>query len=85
MYYKDLYLDICRLECGEGFYEQISGYQCLECYSACVLCNTNSLDCQSCRNFSGNPYFYYKNQCLVTCPNGLWGYVNDNTCELCQP
>lgn len=84
-YYKVRYVDSCVPDCPAGDYEIFASLECAACHDSCVLCNTSALDCQKCRNSSGVTYFYYNNECLITCPVGFWGYRQNNTCEICQP
>ena len=60
-YYKVRYIDKCVADCPAGDYEILASLECAKCHDSCVLCNTNALDCQKCKNYSGINYYYYNN------------------------
>ena len=84
-YYKEIYQESCVTNCLDGEYEVLSDFSCQPCHTSCVLCQNSSTTCQQCKNVSGVNYFYYSNECLLTCPNGMYGAKTNNTCVICHP
>lgn len=83
-YYKEIYRDSCVLACDNGEYEVASDFSCQPCQSSCLLCQDNSTACQICTNVSGISYYYHSNECLLACPDGLYGQKTNNTCVGCH-
>lgn len=63
----------------------LSDHSCQLCDPSCSLCNQTSTTCQKCKNVSGVVYFYFASECLVACPNGMYGEKSNNTCTVCNP
>jgi len=72
-FYKVIDVDTCTTNCPPGQYPYKLLLACQYCSTPCLTCNTSSIDCQSCTNVSGIPYFNNLNQCLLNCPNGYYG------------
>lgn len=72
-YYKVIDVNICNTTCPDGQYPYQLLLACQYCSTPCLTCNTSAIDCQSCTNVSGVPYFNLNNKCLLNCPNGYYG------------
>ncbi len=82
-YFKVIDIDICNTTCPAGQYPYQLLLACQYCSPPCLTCNTSAIDCQSCTNVSGVPYFNLNNQCLLNCPDGYYGQLSNNTCVQC--
>lgn len=77
-YYKEFNINVCTLNCPQGFYEYDLTLTCEKCDQSCVTCNTGPFDCQNCNNVSGIVYYLLNNQCLQLCPLGYYGDQTTN-------
>jgi proprotein convertase subtilisin/kexin type 5 len=74
----------CVTNCIDGEFSVLSDHSCQSCNPSCVLCNQTASTCQKCKNVSGILYYYYSNECLINCPNGMYGESSNNTCVVCN-
>ena len=76
--------NICSPTCPAGQYSNATSFKCLLCDVNCLTCVTNSTNCLTCSlsPFGYNLYFH-SNQCLLNCPNGLWGNPANFNCDTC--
>ena len=70
----------CVESCRVGYYND--GGICKECYTQCRKCSgPSNTQCLSCKTGT----FLHQNQCLISCPNNLFGDISTNSCQSCIP
>lgn len=75
-------MSTCATSCTTGFYSNSTSNLCLACVAACASC-TAPATCQSCQTVNGVAYFLSSTSCLILCPTGYYGRINDYTCQGC--
>jgi proprotein convertase subtilisin/kexin type 5 len=82
-YFKVIDVDICNTTCPAGQYPYQLLLACQYCSATCLTCTTSATTCQTCNNVSGVPYYQHSSQCILTCPNGYYGELTNNSCVAC--
>ena len=74
----------CNSTCPNGQYANATDLTCRPCSSQCLTCTTSNTNCLTC-GFSalGSALYFNSNQCLLNCPNGLWGNPANFNCDTC--
>jgi len=56
---------------------------CQPCSAACSVCTSSAFNCSSCQSVNGVAYFLSGSSCIISCPVGQYGRINDFTCVTC--
>jgi hypothetical protein len=86
-YYLSFGTTYCVTVCPYGQYATNSSFSCQKCNINCATCEVTSTRCLTCTyvNTINIVYLNNNNECVVTCPAGLWANSSDPLDHKCSP